>query len=126
MAKRKIVVDFDGVIHSYESKFKFPWVIPDPPVKGAFKFLVEMAEKFTVAIYSTRSSNEKGLKAMQNWIFKNGTEEIGEEFEKTFKKLKFPNKGKPAATLYIDDRGYHFDGKFPTVEFIESFKPWNK
>jgi len=126
MAKKSLVLDFDGVLHSYTSKFRFPWIILDPPVPGAMKFLQEMVEHFTVRIYSTRSFNEKGLAAMKRWILNNGVEELGDEFKKTFKKIKFPEKGKPQGHLYIDDRGYHFDGKFPTKEFLEGFKPWNK
>lgn len=33
---------------------------------------------------------------------------------------------KPPAHLTIDDRGLTFDGTWPTIEFIEAFKPWNK
>jgi len=126
MAKKSIVLDFDGVLHSYTSKFRFPWVIPDPPVPGAMKFLQETAKHFTVRIYSTRSFNEKGLKAMEEWIKKHGVDELGEDFLKTFKQIKFPTSGKPKGHLYIDDRGYYFNGTFPTIEFLENFKPWNK
>jgi len=126
MAKKSIVLDFDGVLHSYTSKYRFPWVIPDPPVDGAMQFLQEAARKFTVRIYSTRSSNEQGLIAMKNWILRWGMEQCGPEFSATFNQLKFPNGGKPQGHLYIDDRGFQFDGKFPSIEYIENFKPWNK
>jgi hypothetical protein len=130
MANRKkaVVLDFDGVIHSYTSKFKFPFVIPDPPVNGAMEWLHENANKLTIRILSTRNSNERGLEAMKKWILKWGLEKCGPDFEKSFKRLKFvdPTKGKPKAQLYIDDRGFHFKGTFPTLEFIEGFKAWNK
>ena len=70
MAKKSIVLDFDGVLHSYTSKFKFPWIISDPPVPGAMQFIHDISKEFSVSIYSTRSFNEKGLKAMQTWIEK--------------------------------------------------------
>jgi hypothetical protein len=127
MAKKKsIVLDFDGVLHSYTSKFRFPWIIPDPPVDGAMQFLQEAVKTLTVRIFSTRSSNERGLKAMQDWILRWGVEQCGEDFKATFKKLKFPNGGKPQGHLYIDDRGLQFNGTFPSIEYIENFKPWNK
>lgn len=126
MAKKSIILDFDGVLHSYTTKFRFPWIIPDPPVPGAMKFLQEMVAHFTVRIYSTRSFNSRGLAAMKKWIKEKGIEECGEEFKEAFKKLKFPEKGKPTGHLYIDDRGFHFEGDWPSAEFIENFKPWNR
>jgi len=53
---------------------------------------------------------------MKKWFEKHGFD---------YSRLKFATK-KPKCRLYIDDRGYHFDGKFPSVEFVETFKPWNK
>ena len=126
MSKRSVVLDFDGVIHSYTTKFKFPWIISDPPVEGAMKFIHEASKQFTVKIFSTRSANEKGLKAMYNYIEKYGIAECGEDFKKTMKKIKFPTGHKPSATLFIDDRGYQFNGKFPSLDYIENFKTWNK
>lgn len=38
--------------------------------------------------------------------------------------LTFP-WSKPAAWLSIDDRAVTFNGKWPSVEFIEKFKPWD-
>lgn len=31
---------------------------------------------------------------------------------------------KPKAGIYLDDRGWKFEGDFPTKEEIEAFKPW--
>ena len=36
---RTVLVDFDGVIHSYTSPFTTPDEIKDPPVPGAFEWL---------------------------------------------------------------------------------------
>ena len=36
---KTILLDFDGVIHSYTSGWKGAGVIPDPPVPGAIDFL---------------------------------------------------------------------------------------
>ena len=34
---------------------------------------------------------------------------------------------KPAAKVYLDDRGVRFEGKFPSVdEMIRSFRVWNE
>jgi hypothetical protein len=40
-------------------------------------------------------------------------------------RLLFPLH-KPKATLYIDDRGWQFNGTFPTLDEIEVFLPWNR
>lgn len=55
--KKRILVDFDGVIHSYRSGWKGLDVIPDPPVENAIKWLETICgdERFEVSIYSSRS-----------------------------------------------------------------------
>lgn len=42
-----------------------------------------------------------------------------------FKLVEWPTE-KPPAHLSIDDRALLFTGEWPTMEFMESFKPWNK
>lgn len=129
-----VLVDFDGVIHSYVSGWKGADVIPDPPVPGAIEFLVDhlpipepicaMAEAYVgpeVQIYSSRSAQKGGIQAMQQWLIKWGLDRyyISEGI------LKFPTE-KNAAFLTIDDRAICFDGKWPTTQEMLSFKPWNK
>ena len=80
-----ICVDFDGVIHSYKSGWKGVANIPDPPVKGAIKWLEDhlqcpdslcaMAPKYrgpVVQIYSSRSKSWRGRRAMKKWLVKHG------------------------------------------------------
>ena len=129
-----ICVDFDGVIHSYTSGWKGVFVIPDPPVPGAIKWLEDhlpvpdcicaMAPEYTgpiVQIYSSRSKSFFGRRAMKKWLVANGLHPgyIREGL------LKFPVR-KPAAFLTIDDRAICFDGQFPSTEEMLSFVPWNK
>lgn len=116
----RISVDFDGVIHSYTSEWKGDQVIPDPPVPGAFEFIASLMDNgYAVAIFSTRSKSNDGVKAMKAWLISNDmpSDMVG--------KIEFP-KDKPAAIINIDDRCFHFTGTFPTVEYIKNFKPWNK
>lgn len=129
-----VLVDFDGVIHSYTSGWKGADVIPDPPVPGAIDWLMDhlptpepicaMAEPYVgpeVQVYSSRSAQSGGISAMKEWLIKNGmhpayiTEGI----------LKFPTE-KNAAFLTIDDRAICFDGRFPSSQEMMSFRPWNK
>lgn len=123
MFKKTILVDFDGVIHSYVSDWKGIDIIPDPPVHGAISWLLNMLNManannaIEIAIYSTRNASYKGRKAMKKWLVDNGM------FDHKVKKIKFPKK-KIKAWLTIDDRCIRFDGMFPSEKMITEFKPW--
>lgn len=159
MAKKKtlpiLCVDFDGVIHSYKSGWKGPRCIPDPPVDGAFEFLVSAVEHFQVCIYSSRSRYLFGRWAIKRWIKERFEEytikctedkvyvspiwvwigkhwgmepfphDIREGARALIRNIKFPTR-KPAAFLQIDDRAMTFTGVFPAPEDLLKFKPWNK
>lgn len=69
--------------------------------------------------FSARSYTLEGQNAMMRWFVQHGmTPQVLDH-------LEFPTH-KPGAILYIDDRGYHFRGIFPSVSYIEDFRPWNK
>jgi hypothetical protein len=142
-------VDFDGVIHSYTSKWAGIAVIPDPPVPGAIEALKQYAKHFRVAVYSTRSETFDGRQAMAEYLVKNGldpryiessdrelydifthpdpeeAERLDREFFECADRIYFPLT-KPPALVMIDDRAYRFEGVWPGVDEIQSFKPWNK
>lgn len=113
-----LCLDFDGVIHSYTSGWKGAHVIPDPPVPGAQKFIVNALEHFDVHIFSSRSHQSGGRGAMEEWCRAN----IGTY---TTTLLHFP-VDKPSAMVSIDDRAIQFNGEWPDVENLRIFKPWNK
>lgn len=119
--KKTILVDFDGVIHSYTSGWKGADVIPDPPVPGALIWLYQMVRdgRFDVRIFSTRNSHEYGVLAMTKWFKEHGLD------SETISRLEFSIQ-KPPAFLTIDDRAFHFKGRFPSPDNIDSFKPWNE
>ncbi len=117
--KKTIVVDFDGVLHAYTSGWKGATSIPDPPVADAFPFLRAAVERFDVAILSARSREPGGIDAMKAWLKAHGLD------EETLGRLKFP-RTKPPAHVYLDDRGWRFDGIFPPLDAIEAFEPWYK
>ncbi len=148
-----IVLDFDGVIHSYTSGWKGPRVITDPVVPGAMEFLYYMTEDYQIAIYSSRSHYFGGRRAMKKYIkenlkkfIKDIVENSGEvndyalndeedsilvndivnvELNTTMSCITFP-KYKPPAIITIDDRAITFKGKWPTASEIDNFKTWNK
>ena len=117
--KKTLVVDFDGVLHSYRSGWKGPTVIPDPPVPGAMLWLAQAVERFEVAVLSSRSREEGGIEAMKAWLEENALPSA------VLAQLVFP-KTKPPAHVYLDDRGWRFEGTFPSLDDIDAFEPWHR
>jgi len=114
--KLQVCVDFDGVVHAHRLPFVHPAEIPDVPVAGAFEALTAYLDAgYAVAIFSCRNQHEGAPDAMRLWFAKHGFERAAE--------LTFPAI-KPGAVLYIDDRAFCFQGEFPTVEAIGTFKTW--
>jgi len=132
-----ICVDFDGVIHSYTSKWIDETTIPDPPVPGALRWLWKATEWFDVQIYSSRSKLEAGRAAMLKWMIAESAKEFGIGHpmsgfdEERPVELAYPitfAHEKPAAFLTIDDRAICFEGDWSDLEPADllGFKPWNK
>ena len=63
-----LCLDFDGVIHAHKSGYQGARVIPDGPVDGALEFISEALEHFEVHIYSSRSHQWGGRRAMRRWL----------------------------------------------------------
>lgn len=127
-----LCLDFDGVIHRYDSGWQGATTISDDVTDGFFEWLDDAAQHFRIVIYSSRSSDPEAIKAMQFWLsaqrqkwrFHGGISPItdGRPVE-----IEFADK-KPAAFLTIDDRAVMFTGRwadFPAIALRE-FKPWNK
>jgi hypothetical protein len=128
VTKPILCLDFDGVIHRYDSGWKGADVIPDPPVEGAMRFIWDASEHFRVAIYSSRSGQPGGLSAMKRWLTDHFTAHWAADRTQCDDKLaeiEWPTE-KPAAFLTIDDRAITFTGEWPEVETLRNFRPWNK
>lgn len=124
-----LCVDFDGVIHSYSSKWVDEVTIPDPPVPGALAWLWKATEWFNVQIYSSRSKTEAGINAMRLWMARNCAATF--DMDHPMNNSPFPigfAAEKPAAFLTIDDRALTFDGDWSEIDPADllNFKPWNK
>lgn len=64
-----LCLDFDGVLHSYESGWKGARNIPDCPVPDALAFVLEALEEgFDVHVLSSRSHQWGGRRAMRRWL----------------------------------------------------------
>jgi hypothetical protein len=118
--KPTIWIDFDGVINSYKSGWQGVDVISDSPVRGAFDALREYIQHVYVCIFSTRSSDPRGIEAMKFWFIAHGwpSDDTGNPID-----LLFPMQ-KPPAIVGIDDRVLLFEGTFPSVDTLLAFKPW--
>lgn len=126
--KPLLCLDFDGVIHSYTRGWHGADVITDPPVPGAMRFLWDATEHFTVAIYSSRSHQPGGKRAMQMWLrfyFREHWAADRTTCDDKLAEIEWPTE-KPPAFVTIDDRAITFDGTWPTIETLKAFKPWNK
>lgn len=149
--KLRIAVDFDGVIHAYTSKWTTPDEISDAPVEGAFAWLRELlAAGHAVVIYSCRfttrfnavaglfvlndedaspngmdSTDEElaeRVHAMNNWFAIYDGEDICADLNFHI----FTGQGKPHANVYVDDRGFRFEGTFPTLAQLAALNTtWN-
>lgn len=70
MSKPILLLDFDGVIHSYKSGWQGVRNIPDMPVSGALEFIVNAMNHFQVCVYSARSGQLGGKWAMKKWFYR--------------------------------------------------------
>lgn len=138
MSNRKpiLCLDFDGVLHQYNSPWQGADVIPDGPVPGAMAFLEEAIASFKVAIYSSRSNEPAGVAAMRSWLEDAIREYLADEHglggtdrrevvDEWMAAIIWPT-AKPAAFVTIDDRAVQFTGSWPSIAELLAFKPWNK
>jgi hypothetical protein len=117
-AERKtVLIDFDGVIHSYKSGWKGVDIIPDEPVEGAIQWLQDMMDKFDVRIFSARCNDENGIIAMMCWLKFWGLPQYYMD------RLQY-EPGKPSSWMIIDDRAFQFTGHFPYPKTVAKFRPW--
>lgn len=125
----------DTGYHDNSSGWKGAAIIPDPAVPGLVPFLEKALRDFDVQIFSSRSNQAFGIVAMKEWL----SVEVAMHFDVAFagdpkdaaradaicNAIKWP-KEKPAAMVTIDDRAITFTGKWPDVQTLKEFQPWNK
>jgi hypothetical protein len=127
-----LCLDFDGVIHSYESGWVEADFIPDPPVPGAIDFLWTALDYFDVKIHSSRSHHDGGIRAMRVWLEYWVTKHYArrEDANKIINAICWNGDAwptdKPPAAVTLDDRAITFTGTWPAIRDLQAFTPWNK
>lgn len=124
-ARYTVAVDFDGVLHRYDSPWVAPHVIPDGPVDGAIEWLHGVIQAFDVVIHSTRCKTWRGRRAVRRWLRQNAGGLWHGGIVRGLEDVTFAHS-KPAALVYLDDRAWRFDGTFPSAQDIHNARPWNK
>ena len=113
--KPTIILDFDGVIHSYP---KWKGIRPtDPPTPGARAAVAKLRERYRVCVLSTRCLEEAGVQGIKDWLVEHDIPVDGVLTQKE------------KAQLMVDDRGYRFDGDWvKLLAFVEEGipEPWNR
>ena len=84
----------------------------------------EAVEKFdAVIIHSCRLNDPiyQDGNAIRQWMLQYGFP------ADVVKMLHFwTSAGKPHGSVYLDDKGYTFEGKFPSVDELLAFERWDK
>ena len=115
--KKTIALDFDGVLHRYDSKWTTEEVISDGPVEGmAEACRTLLAAGYELVVYSTRAKTESGREAMKMWL---------EQFD--FPPMPCSHE-KPLAIIYVDDRAVRFMGSAEKMlaDIKRCQNAWNK
>lgn len=128
--KPRIVLDFDGVLHSYASGWKGADVIPDPPTEGAQFFVSLLLESgYDVIIQSTRAATPQGANAIAEWLIEHDFPIPYQDAIADPRRAYTITAEKLPALVYLDDRALRFEGpgKWPTMPAIlEAAEPWTK
>lgn len=115
MNKPTVVMDLDGVIHSYTSGWRGTTVIPDPPVPGIREAIKDLRTTHEVVVVSTRCQTPEGVKAVEAWLIKHDI------------KVDTVTAHKPPAVAYVDDRAIRFDGDALRLpQRVRQFKTWQQ
>lgn len=122
-SKPILCIDFDGVIHHYRDGWQ-DGVIYDTPTPGAFEWLEQAQQHFTLMIYSSRSKTPEGITAMTQWLLRHMMPWRALRPEPGDMQIWFAAV-KPPAFLTLDDRAVQFTGEWPDPAVLRAFRPWN-
>ncbi len=114
--KQTIILDFDGVIHSYSSGWQGAATISDPPTPGARVAIATLRETYTIVVVSSRCSQPGGIEAVKTWLAGNNID------------VDEVRADKPPHVVVVDDRAFRFEGDWQAVlaGVGKASVPWNK
>lgn len=131
MGRLIVAVDLHGVICDHPPAGKGATEPDWPEVPGAVEWLLSTSARYDVHVVSARFSRggqegAEALAAARAWLIAHGVPSawmlpIGGRMPRIWLSAH-----KPPCLLWVDDRGFCFRGAFPSVEQIESFRPWNR
>jgi len=103
-----VCLDFDGVLHRYADG----WTGAKPEdgvVEGAQEFVSWLhIAGYRVAVSSSRARDPEGLASISEWLSRHGMMGFISEI----------TPSKPPAVLYVDDRGFRFQGDFAPIKAL--------
>jgi putative DNA primase/helicase len=110
-ARQTVCLDFDGVLHSYQSGWCGAEIIPDPPLHGTREAVALLRKRYRVVIHSARCATDAGCEAVSAWLQKHNI------------KVDEVCRFKPPAAIYVDDRAVPFRGDWQqAVADINAFR----
>ncbi len=108
--KERIMIDFDGVIHSYDKGWQDGRIYGNP-IKGTKEALEKLRKKYEIVIFTTRASNRFNESPT--------SDELIEDLKKWLAKHEIPydeiTSEKYGAIAYIDDKAIRFEGNWSSI-----------
>ena len=72
--RRTICLDFDGVVHSYQTGWHGETIISDPPIHRVDQAINRLRKDFRVVVFSARCRSDEGVQAIKDWLTKHNIE----------------------------------------------------
>lgn len=107
-------MDFDGVLHRMPRAPRRPQDVEGEPIAGALEWVHQVLQEYRVVVFSTRARTARARAAMRRWVrARAGDLWSSTEGRTGLEDLSYTDRKVPAL-LYVDDRGWRFDGRFPS------------
>lgn len=120
--RKTISIDFDGVIclHDNPRYWIAPSVINGRANPEALRFMHAALEAgFDIVVHSCRFYDLGAPQEVKHWIIAQAELELGPVTANYLGWRIQYSLTKPTALIYIDDRGYRYEGRFPHLEDLK-------